>query len=191
MDANLLTVTRRPPRLMRDAQAGTEALVTSATSAISDVDPTVLHLLCAARMVPVIASLAADNDGALYNVNADSDAASIAGAFDAAKFFLLTNAEACWPTLPTRPRAGRSSAPPTATTWRQRGSSTAACCPKCRPASTPWPPGCAAPTSSTARWTTRSCWKAYLRRRRHHILHPADKAAYLAGRSEPVVRRNT
>ena len=92
VDANLLTVTRRPPRLVRDATDGSEALVDFGhVGDIVDVDATVLHLLCAARMVPVVASLAADNDGAIYNVNADSVAASLAGAFDAAKLFLLTN----------------------------------------------------------------------------------------------------
>jgi acetylglutamate kinase len=92
VDANLLTVTRRPPRRVRDASNGTEALVDFGhVGDIVDVDPAVLHLLCAARMVPVVASLAADSDGAIYNVNADSVAASLAGAFDAAKLFLLTN----------------------------------------------------------------------------------------------------
>jgi acetylglutamate kinase len=92
VDANLLTVTRRPPRLVQDSATGTEALVDFGhVGDIVDVDPRVLHLLCEARMVPVVASLAADNEGAIYNVNADSVAAAIAGAFDAAKLFLLTN----------------------------------------------------------------------------------------------------
>jgi acetylglutamate kinase len=92
VDARLLTVARRPPRPVRDAATGDETLVDFGhVGDIVDVDPTVLDLLCEARMVPVIASLAADNDGAIYNVNADSVAAAIAGGWDAAKLFLLTN----------------------------------------------------------------------------------------------------
>jgi acetylglutamate kinase len=189
VDAGLLTVTRRPPRPVRDATTGSEAMVDFGhVGDIVDVDPAVLDLLCEARMVPVIASLAADNDGAIYNVNADSVAAALAGAWDAAKLFVLTN-------------VGGVLADPSDPTSRWSVLSTADC------------------DALIAQGIVRggmlpkvqACLDALAAgvRRAHilngaldhslllesftyegvgtMILNPADKAAYLAGRSEPVV----
>ena len=92
VDANLLTVIRRPPRRVRDAVSGTEQVVDFGhVGDIVEADPNLLHVLGGARMVPVIASLAADTAGALYNVNADSVASALAGAVDATKLIVLTN----------------------------------------------------------------------------------------------------
>jgi acetylglutamate kinase len=59
---------------------------------IEAVDPAVLETLLAAGMVPVVSPLAADERGALLNVNADTAAAALAVALRAEKLFLLTGA---------------------------------------------------------------------------------------------------
>lgn len=55
-------------------------------------DPRVLQTLLEARFVPVIASLAGDADGHVFNVNADTVAESLAVALHAQKLIFLTGA---------------------------------------------------------------------------------------------------
>ncbi|MCS6986188.1 MAG: acetylglutamate kinase [Sphingomonadaceae bacterium] len=55
------------------------------------VDRTILDVLTAADIVPVIAPIAPGEDGATYNVNADTMAGAIAAAVGAARLFLLTD----------------------------------------------------------------------------------------------------
>jgi len=50
----------------------------------------VLHTLLEARFVPVVASLAGDGDGRVFNVNADTVAESLAVALHAQKLIFLT-----------------------------------------------------------------------------------------------------
>ena len=59
---------------------------------IDRVDPRVLITLLEARFVPVVASLAGDGDGNVYNVNADTVAESLAVALRAQKLIFLTGA---------------------------------------------------------------------------------------------------
>jgi acetylglutamate kinase len=56
------------------------------------VDPRILLTLMEARFVPVVASLAGDDDGAVFNVNADTVAETIATALRAQKLIFLTGA---------------------------------------------------------------------------------------------------
>jgi len=92
VDANLITVSRRPPTLIRDPAAGKEEWVDFGhVGDISSVDVTLLHLLLDNACVPVVASLAADEEGRLYNVNADTIASALAVSLQAARLFLLTN----------------------------------------------------------------------------------------------------
>ena len=55
------------------------------------VDRRVLDTLSVAGVVPVVAPIAAGDDGATYNINADTMAGAIAGALGAARLFLLTD----------------------------------------------------------------------------------------------------
>jgi acetylglutamate kinase len=59
---------------------------------IDGVDPRVLETLLSARFVPVVASLAGDAEGNVYNVNADTVAESLAIALKAMKLLYLTGA---------------------------------------------------------------------------------------------------
>lgn len=55
------------------------------------VDPTLINTLLAAGITPVIAPVAAGDDGHTYNINADTMAGAVASAIGAARFFLLTD----------------------------------------------------------------------------------------------------
>jgi acetylglutamate kinase len=90
VDAELLTARRRPPVNVVD-DAGHSAVVDYGhVGDIMNVDPRVLTTLMDARFVPVVASLAGDNDGNVYNVNADTVAETIAIALRAQKLIYLT-----------------------------------------------------------------------------------------------------
>ncbi|KAK1286149.1 hypothetical protein QJS10_CPB20g01431 [Acorus calamus] len=58
---------------------------------VSRVDPAVLHAVLEAGQIPVVASVAADEEGQAYNINADTAAGEIAAALGAEKLILLTD----------------------------------------------------------------------------------------------------
>lgn len=90
VDADLLTAHRRPPVSMVD-DSGVESVVDFGhVGDIDRTDPRVLTSLLDARFVPVIASLAGDDEGNVYNVNADTVAETIATALHAQKLIFLT-----------------------------------------------------------------------------------------------------
>ncbi|MCC7290527.1 MAG: acetylglutamate kinase [Phycisphaerales bacterium] len=98
VDAALVSVRRRPPVTVQEPASASS----SGTSSVVDygfvgdviaVNPTpMLHLL-AGGFVPVVCSLAADDAGQVYNVNADTIASALAVALKAAKYFLLTTVD--------------------------------------------------------------------------------------------------
>ena len=92
VDGELLTAHRRPPVAVRDDAGVTRTVDYGHVGDIERVDPRVLTTLLDARFVPVIASLAGDSDGNVYNVNADTVAESLAVALKAQKLIFLTGA---------------------------------------------------------------------------------------------------
>lgn len=58
---------------------------------VREVDTTVMRKLIETNMIPVVSPVGADEEGALYNVNADEVASNIAVKLSAEKFVLLTN----------------------------------------------------------------------------------------------------
>jgi acetylglutamate kinase len=92
IDANLVTAHRRAPKVVT-LDDGTEQTVDFGhVGEIDQIDPrAILHLLDA-RYVPVVASLAGDADGAVYNINADTLAEELAVALEARKLVFLTAA---------------------------------------------------------------------------------------------------
>jgi len=92
VDADLLTAHRRPPVSVK-ADDGTVSLVDYGhVGDIDRVDPRIVHTLVENRFVPVVASLAADDEGNVYNVNADTVAETLAIALKAQKLIFLTGA---------------------------------------------------------------------------------------------------
>ena len=69
---------------MRDPELGYVGRVTG-------VNPEVLFDLMETGCVPVISTIAADDDGNIYNVNADTAASWIAGAMHAERLFMMTD----------------------------------------------------------------------------------------------------
>ena len=92
IDADLLTAHRRPPVVVVDDDGRTLQVDYGHVGDIARVDPRVLITLMDARFVPVVASLAGDEDGAVFNVNADTVAESLAVALRAQKLIFLTGA---------------------------------------------------------------------------------------------------
>src|SRR5205814_719507 len=56
-------------------------------------NPALLHLLTANGYIPVVACMAGDTQGNLYNVNADQMAVACAAGFEAAQLVFLTDVE--------------------------------------------------------------------------------------------------
>ena len=92
VDAGIIRATRRPPVPYIDAETGVESLVDfGAVGDIDSVNTGLLSLLLGGGYVPVLASLCVDQDGNIYNVNADTIAQCLAVALIAERLIMLTN----------------------------------------------------------------------------------------------------
>jgi len=91
VDGGLLRAVRRPPVARALPGGGHETVDFGHVGDLVGVDPTVLKVLLAADLVPVVAPLADDGAGGLLNVNADTVATAVAVALGAARLVLLTN----------------------------------------------------------------------------------------------------
>jgi acetylglutamate kinase len=60
---------------------------------VSEVDPTMLQRLVAEGIIPVVATIGADEAGQAYNINADTVAGALAEALSAEKLIFLTDVE--------------------------------------------------------------------------------------------------
>lgn len=92
VDGDLLTAHRRPPVSVTDDDGSTRLVDYGHVGDIDRVDPHLVRTLLDARFVPVVASLAGDEDGGVYNVNADTVAEALAVALTAHKLIFLTGA---------------------------------------------------------------------------------------------------
>jgi acetylglutamate kinase len=90
VDAELIAARKRPPVTVVDDAGESIVVDYGHVGDIESVDPRVLTTLMEARFVPVVASLAGDADGNVYNVNADTVAESLAIALRALKLVYLT-----------------------------------------------------------------------------------------------------
>ena len=87
-----LVIARKVTRTTRDPESRIESVVDLGfVGEPAEVDTTVIDTLVAAGMIPVIAPIAPGEDGATYNINADTMAGAIAAALGAARLFLLTD----------------------------------------------------------------------------------------------------
>jgi acetylglutamate kinase len=94
VDAGLLRARRRPPQTVVDWSTGARETVDFGfVGDILETDTAVLLTLVDGGFIPVIASLAADEEGNVYNVNADTVAAAVATALGAEKLILATNVD--------------------------------------------------------------------------------------------------
>ncbi|HEU5170758.1 MAG TPA: acetylglutamate kinase [Gemmatimonadales bacterium] len=89
---DLLLAHRRAPVSVVDDEGRTVQVDYGHVGDLDRVDPRILVTLMDARFVPVVASLAGDDEGGVYNVNADTVAESLAVALRAQKLIFLTGA---------------------------------------------------------------------------------------------------
>ena len=90
LDAGLLKATKRPPvPVVPDGATEPQLVDYGLVGDIDAVDPHVLSHLLDGGFVPVVAPLSGGEDGAIYNTNADTIAASLATALGAEKLFFL------------------------------------------------------------------------------------------------------
>lgn len=92
IDGGLLRAHRRPPVRITDDDDISREVDFGEVGDVDGVDPTLLDLLLPRGHVPVVASLAADADGRILNVNADTLAAHLAAALGAHKLIYMTGA---------------------------------------------------------------------------------------------------
>jgi acetylglutamate kinase len=92
VDADLITAHRRPPVKVVDDDGKSQTVDYGHVGDLDRVDPRILRTLLDARFVPVVASLAGDGDGNVFNVNADTVAEALAVALRAQKLIFLTGA---------------------------------------------------------------------------------------------------
>ena len=90
-DGNMV-VARKANRTVVDPASKIEEVIDLGFVGEPDkVDVTVLNEILGRQLIPVLAPVAASNDGGTYNVNADTFAGAIAGALRAKRFLLLTD----------------------------------------------------------------------------------------------------
>ena len=92
IDGGVIKAERRPPRDVINRSTGeTDTVDFGHVGDVVDVDTRLINLLLDADYLPVISSLAADDDGKVYNINADTVASEIAARLAAEKLILLSD----------------------------------------------------------------------------------------------------
>lgn len=92
ISGDVIRAVRRAPKEVLDAETGEKKTVDYGhVGDVTRVDVSLLRTLIDADYVPVLASLAADDDGNVLNINADTVATTIATALNADKLLVLTN----------------------------------------------------------------------------------------------------
>ncbi len=92
-DGGLVTATKAV-RTSRDPESNIERVVDLGfVGEPSTVDTSVIDTAVASGLIPIIAPIAAGEDGHTYNINADTMAGAIAAALGAARLFLLTDVQ--------------------------------------------------------------------------------------------------
>ncbi len=92
IDGGVIKAERRPPRDVINSTTGeTETVDFGHVGDVVKVDTRLINLLLESDYLPVISSLGADDDGKIYNINADTIAAEIAAGLGAEKLILLSD----------------------------------------------------------------------------------------------------
>ena len=90
VDAGLVKAVKRPPvKVVPDGATEPVLVDYGLVGDVQSIDPTVLKHLLEGGFVPVVAPLSGGPDGAIYNTNADTIAATLAAALGAEKLFFL------------------------------------------------------------------------------------------------------
>jgi acetylglutamate kinase len=84
----------------RTALVGGEVVDIGLVGDVVEVSPDAVLDIVRAGRIPVVAGIAPDVDGQVYNINADSAAAALAASLDAAKLVVLTDVEGLYADYP-------------------------------------------------------------------------------------------
>ena len=92
IDGNIVHAVRRPPKEILNQMTGErEAVDFGHVGDVLEINARLLDILLEQDYLPVISSLGADDDGQIYNINADTIAAEIAVSLQAEKLVLLSD----------------------------------------------------------------------------------------------------
>jgi len=92
IDGGVVKAVRRPPKDVIDKKTGeTQTIDFGHVGDVVDIDARLLNLLLENDYLPVISSLGADEEGKIYNINADTIASEIALCLQAEKLVLLSD----------------------------------------------------------------------------------------------------
>jgi acetylglutamate kinase len=92
IDGGVIKAKRRPPKDVVNKDTGEiETVDFGHVGDVVDVDARLIHLLLNGGYLPVISSLGADDDGKIYNINADTIASEVAAELGAEKLILLSD----------------------------------------------------------------------------------------------------
>jgi len=92
IDGGVVKAERRPPKNVINEQTGkTETVDFGHVGDVVEVDTSLITLLLENDYMPVISSLAADDEGRIYNINADTIASEMAVRLSAEKLILLSD----------------------------------------------------------------------------------------------------
>lgn len=92
IDGGVIKAERRPPKNLLNPHTGqTESVDFGHVGNVVEVDTRLINLLLGNDYLPVISSLGADDEGRIYNINADTIASEIAVRLGAEKLILLSD----------------------------------------------------------------------------------------------------
>ena len=93
LDGGVIKAVKRPPRdvVVNKHTGETERVDFGHVGDVVDVDARLINLLLENNYLPVISSLGADDDGMVFNINADTIASEIAAELGAEKLILLSD----------------------------------------------------------------------------------------------------
>lgn len=92
IDGGVITAIKRPPKDVLNNETGETKIVDFGhVGDVVNVDVSLINNLLDSNYLPIISSLGADDDGRIFNINADTIAAEIAVSLGAEKLILLTD----------------------------------------------------------------------------------------------------
>ncbi|MCB1024126.1 MAG: acetylglutamate kinase [Acidobacteria bacterium] len=92
IDGNIVNAQKRPPREVLDRETGNRQMIDFGNVGdIVEINTKLLSLLLNDHYLPIVSSLGADSEGAIFNINADTIAAEIAVRLGAEKLILLSD----------------------------------------------------------------------------------------------------
>lgn len=92
IDGGVVTAEKRPPRDVLNKETGETKIVDFGhVGDVVRIDTSLLNTMLDSGYLPIVSSLGADDDGRIFNINADTIAAEIAADLRAEKLILLTD----------------------------------------------------------------------------------------------------